>query len=458
MFSSVLLFTFLALATLIYSQSLTGDRILIVLPSLNSKKNYSELFKILRDSNYKISLKTNKDKELKLVEFHEKTYDHAIFLCSDCNNVITQSIYFVVEYGAFLNKDIIVDFVKAGGNLVFAFDENISAVNRRIATEFGIKFQPKNSVLVDHTNYLQGDSQNNSDRSTIIAKNISENKYILSRDQNTKTEIYYKGIGHTISRESQLITPILKNSITACSVKVGDNENIKEKSSSDVLEGANLNLISVFQAKNNARVAFLGSTEMISDKFLTLKTSTNAYGNTNLLTDLIKWTFHERGVLKASEISHHKTGESEELSNYQVKDEIEYSVKLSQYVDGKWEAFDADDVQLEVRMIDPYIRTYLERVDLENSDSSLYKKNFILPDKYGVFKFNINYKRHGLSRLELIKVIPIHPLRHDEFPRFLSQAYPYYTSSILLLVGFLIFTAAGIFSSAFSKVVKTKAN
>ncbi|OMJ16451.1 Dolichyl-diphosphooligosaccharide-protein glycosyltransferase subunit wbp1, partial [Smittium culicis] len=129
------------------------------------------------------------------------------------------------------------------------------------------------------------------------------------------------------------------------------------------------------------------------------------------------------------------------------------------YDGGKWKPYKANDVQLEIRMIDPYIRTNLDPSVSKNSKTATtFSKEFMLPDKYGTFKFVVNYKRTGISSLLVENIIPIEPLRHDQFPRFLTQAYPYYTSSLLLLSGFVIICYMFIFSSKFNQTPSTQAS
>lgn len=58
---------------------------------------------------------------------------------------------------------------------------------------------------------------------------------------------------------------------------------------------------------------------------------------------------------------------------------------------------------------------------------------------YGVFKFVIDYKREGLTPIELQQQISVRPFRHNEFERFISAAYPYYVSAFSCMVAFWIF-------------------
>jgi len=114
-------------------------------------------------------------------------------------------------------------------------------------------------------------------------------------------------------------------------------------------------------------------------------------------------------------------------------------------------------VQLELIMLDPYIRKTLDQVPLdEESTVGTFTTTLQLPDQYGVFKFTVNYKRHGLSYVESVTTVGIHPFRHDQYPRFISQAKPYYTSAASMGVGLLIFSFVYLWGGLDSSVKTTK--
>lgn len=100
-----------------------------------------------------------------------------------------------------------------------------------------------------------------------------------------------------------------------------------------------------------------------------------------------------------------------------------------------WEAYVADDVQLEVIMLDPQIRTALH-----HDGNGHYHAAFNLPGMFGMYKFKVNYLRHGYGGIVQSAVNPVHPFRHNEYDRFLVSAYPYYMSSFSMMVGFFLFS------------------
>ena len=86
-------------------------------------------------------------------------------------------------------------------------------------------------------------------------------------------------------------------------------------------------------------------------------------------------------------------------------------------------------------MLDPYIRknlTYVEEHD--NGDYSTVDRGreeddeqiIHVPDVYGVYKFRLFYQRQGVSFINENTQVSIRPFKHNEFPRFILAAYPYY--------------------------------
>jgi oligosaccharyltransferase complex subunit beta len=94
------------------------------------------------------------------------------------------------------------------------------------------------------------------------------------------------------------------------------------------------------------------------------------------------------------------------------------------------------DLQVEFTMLDPHIRTALLPV---SGKQGLYRAAFRVPDRHGVFKFVLDYRRRGWTTLKAAMVVPVVPPRHDGYPRFLSAAWPYYAGAISTSIGFLVF-------------------
>ena len=119
-----------------------------------------------------------------------------------------------------------------------------------------------------------------------------------------------------------------------------------------------------------------------------------------------------------------------------------YEITLQQH-DGAgnssaWKPFGADDLQFEFTMLDPFIRKALPAV-ASASDSTTYATTFVAPDRHGVFKFVVDYWRPGWTYIRAADRTSVVPLRHDEHPRFIVGAYPFYTGALSSSACFLFF-------------------
>ena len=61
--------------------------------------------------------------------------------------------------------------------------------------------------------------------------------------------------------------------------------------------------------------------------------------NEAFAVEATKWVFHERGVLRASNLRHHPPGSSEPSDHYRITDDLEFAVDLHEYRDGAWQPY-----------------------------------------------------------------------------------------------------------------------
>lgn len=120
-------------------------------------------------------------------------------------------------------------------------------------------------------------------------------------------------------------------------------------------------------------------------------------------------------VLRIDETTHHRVNSTTPLEQYTTNDDIAsltfiltlffltyfqvYEARISGY-DSKtstWTPYSGlKDLQLEFTMLDPHIRTALLPV---KGQPGKYSVTFRAPDRHGVFKFVINYKRKGYASI-----------------------------------------------------------
>ena len=177
-----------------------------------------------------------------------------------------------------------------------------------------------------------------------------------------------------------------------------------------------------------------------------MKVDGKKVGNKAFANDLLRWVFHETLVIKSNFLQHHAPNSTYLNPDvYRVEDPVTVSYSLSQYNpdNQSYEPFttpDSNPVQLEVNMLDPYIRTVLPPVS-NDSTATIYSKTITLPDHYGVFNFKIQHRVPGYTYVNDRVQFTIRHRQHNEYPRFIKSAWAYYSGWLSVSIGFLVFCA-----------------
>ncbi|BHF81177.1 hypothetical protein SprV_0702430700 [Sparganum proliferum] len=287
------------------------------------------------------------------------------------------------EFGGNIDVKKLTRFVDEGGNILVAGSSDIGEAIKDFGSDCGVEFDDEKTTVIDHMNY---DVMDEGKHNLIIVD-----------------------------------TPITNYPTTV---------------------GRNTQLITGLQARNDARVLFVGSLDFFSDEFFLSGTvhsqtgkSHNVSGNQELSENLALWTFKETGVLRVSSVHHNKVGEKDSRREYTIKDDIIFSIDIEMKgLDGAWKPFVADDVQVELIRIDPFIRRTLPH------KGNKYEVQLKLPDVYGVFKLVVDYHRTGYTHLFTSNQISVRPFTHTQYERFIISAYPYYASAISMMAGVLVFS------------------
>lgn len=102
-------------------------------------------------------------------------------------------------------------------------------------------------------------------------------------------------------------------------------------------------------------------------------------------------------------------------------------------------------------MLEPYYSVILERENVGDASVATYSYKFRVPDRLGIFRFVIDYRRYGLTFLDEQCEVSVIQWRHDAFPRYLTRAMPFYVSVFVLMAAFFLFVTTFLFSD-FQKV------
>ncbi|XP_021896719.1 dolichyl-diphosphooligosaccharide--protein glycosyltransferase 48 kDa subunit-like [Carica papaya] len=408
----------------------TDRRILVLVDDFALKSSHSLYFKSLQSRGFELDFKLADDPKISLQRYGQYFYDGLILFCPT-----------IERFGGSIDLAAIFDFVDTGHDLIIAADANASDLIRELATEFGVDFdEDPAAMVIDHTGYAVSDTEG--DHTLIAGDDFIKSEAILGSEK-IEAPVLFQGIGHSLNPVNSLALKVLSASPSAYSA----NPNSK-LSNPPSLIGSNIALVSVVQARNNARTVVTGSLSMFSNRFFQSgvqkagsSTKHEKSSNEQFLTELSKWVFHERGHLKAVNVRHHKVGEVNEPSMYRINDDLEYLVEIHEWSGKSWEPYVADDVQVQFYMMSPYVLK-----TLSTDKKGLYSTTFKVPDVYGVFQFKVEYQRLGYTSLSLSKQIPVRPYRHDEYERFIPAAYPYYGAAFSMMAGFFILTVVHLYN------------
>eukprot|EP00262_Sarcandra_glabra_P002092 TRINITY_DN12348_c0_g1_i1.p1 TRINITY_DN12348_c0_g1~~TRINITY_DN12348_c0_g1_i1.p1 ORF type:complete len:436 (-),score=61.57 TRINITY_DN12348_c0_g1_i1:475-1782(-) len=402
----------------------TDQRILVLVDDLAIKSSHSIFFNSLKTRGFDLDFKLADDPKLSLQRYGQYLYDGLILFSPS-----------IERFGGSMDLAAVLDFVDSGHDLIFAADASASDLIRDIATECGLDFdEDPSAVVIDHTGYAVSETEGDH---TLIASDDFIRSDVILGDKKIEAPVLFRGIGHSLNAANSLVLKVLSASPSAYSA------NPKTKlSSPPSLTGPAISLVSIVQARNNARILISGSLDLFSNRFFRSSvqkagssTKHEKSGNEQFVTELSKWVFHERGHLKAVNVRHNKVGETVEPAMYRINDDLEYFIEIYEWSGKTWRPYVADDVQVQFYMMSPYVLK-----TLSNDQKGLYSTSFRVPDVYGVFQFKVEYQRVGYTSLSLAKQIPVRPFRHNEYERFIPAAYPYYGASFSTMAGFFVFT------------------
>jgi len=294
---------------LVCARSINGDRLLII-DEGELRNTYKAYIGDLEQRGFQLTYLSPKSPELDLFSYGERNWDHLLLLPPKSK-----------AYGPKLTSQLLVEFLNKGGNILVLQDPtNTPEQLRDLARELEIGLAPKGDVVVDHFNWLPGVEGNDRSHNVILAKKpvtgpFTKNYFGGNNDQ--EEYVTFRGTGHTLGN-SPLVQPILQASRTAY---VYDPREETIKSENPWTAGQQLYLASGFQARNNARIAFVGSAESFNDEFQSLdglRKGPNGHkvtiSNRGFANDVTAWAFREIGVVEVRSVAHYPTKDAGKLS------------------------------------------------------------------------------------------------------------------------------------------------
>jgi oligosaccharyltransferase complex subunit beta len=429
------------------------------IPSIVISKSLNWILTHALERGYQLSfLNPKKDTGATLTKYEERLYDHIVLFPQKLKGTTTCLKFCVsvnvLAMGSNLTPQILVEFLNDGGNILLAASPSTSESLRDFARELDIDLPPRDSLFADHFSFHSSSPKNH----TLVV--LDEDNFlplphvntILSEETRGK-KFVYRGAAHGLGTGPFLL-PLIRGKSTSY---VYDGKEDLDTVEDPYVSGTQAFLVSAFQARNNARVVVTSSLDMFSDEYspymtilsarlLSVKVDGKENGNKALADDLTAWVFQETLVIKSNYLQH-QAPNSTDLNPkvYRVETPVTVSLSLSKYnpTSQSWEQFTTPEnfpVQLSVNMLDPYIRTALPPTSSLDTET-IYSRTFILPDHYGVFNFKVEHRVPGYTYIYEREQFTIRHRQHNEYPRFITGAWSYYTGWLSVVVGFLVFSA-----------------
>jgi len=410
------------------AKSSTGNSVLVVLEKGLDKADYSLFFDDLRSRGYELTFRAPKDQKPAVWEYDVPQFAHVIMFAPTtktfAEDLSPQSLYHLLKESP-------------STNLLIALSPQLTPLSS-FASEFALGLPPPNTPLISHFPVRAGPR-------IIVPVPLPSNPHpLLSKDINP---ILFEGQAHIVG-DNPLLFPILNAPAESFSSEGEEDRTADalveaaDKGGEGLWAGSKMSVVSGFQATNGGRVAFAGGVQLFSNKaFKGTVDGGKKSGNAQFAHDLTAWTFQETLVYLVDSATHHLASDptKTQKDRYTINDELTFTMQLSQY-DPVRSAYiaksDITDMQLEFTMLDPFIRTGLKAVP---GVPGAYSLTFRAPDRHGVFKFVVDYKRKGFTPVHVALQAAIVPPRHDGYPRFLSAAWPYYAGAFSTSIGFIFF-------------------
>lgn len=234
---------------------------------------------------------------MSLFQYGERAYDHVLLFPPTSK-----------AYGPSLTPGIILDYLKAEGNVLLALSGSSATPNQitSLLLELDIHLpSDRNALVVDHFNY---DTNSASEKHDVLL--VPPPKQLRSDSKNffagDGVIAVPRAVGQTLGNSSPLLAPILRAPSTAYSYNPkDDSEGLEDLFAS----GDQIALVSALQARNSARFTVLGSAEMLENTWFDAKVRNNGQNiktvNREFAKHLTEWAFKEVGVLKVGRLFHH---------------------------------------------------------------------------------------------------------------------------------------------------------
>ncbi|KAJ2019605.1 hypothetical protein IWW57_005088, partial [Coemansia sp. S610] len=126
------------------AKSVSGDRVLVLVPKVEAAKLYSQFLDSLTSRGFDLSVRAATNTSVALQVDGVRIYDHAVVLSPESKKL-----------GANLSVRDFASFVDDGGNLIVAASSELSELGRKFAARFGVEYEKRGTAVIDHVAHLR---------------------------------------------------------------------------------------------------------------------------------------------------------------------------------------------------------------------------------------------------------------------------------------------------------------
>ncbi|TFL01061.1 dolichyl-diphosphooligosaccharide-protein glycosyltransferase [Pterulicium gracile] len=435
----------LGLSAFVRAKSSQGDDVLVILDPKLNRDDYSLFFGGLEKDGYSLTFRAPKDVKPKIIKDDVPSFSHVILFTPETKG-----------YASDITPQSLIHLLSLSTNLLITSSPKQTLLTA-LSSEFSLIPAPPSSPLLSHF-------PARSDPPTLLPIPVPDPIDPKSEyadhplaippicSPHTKA-VWYEGTAWALGN-NPLLFPILRAPKESFVSDASGDEGAEgvvdaaEKGGEGLWAGSSLAVAAGFQTREGARVVWVGGVEVFSDRLAAKEIAPGVpSGNTRFTRDIAAWAFQESLVLRISHISHHLASSPPLVGSnttnlptqYTTNDKLTYTAHISIYnpSSSTWTPHvSLPSPQMAFTMLDPHILTTLSH---SPSHAGTYTTTFRAPDRHGVFKFVLDYRRKGWTWLKSEEKVAVVPPRHDGYPRFLSAAWPYYAGAVSTSVGFVLF-------------------
>lgn len=247
-----------------------------------------------------------------------------------------------VELESKLKVRDIINYFDVGGNVIVIGDIDTSFSYRKLFYGFGVELEESGTRLKDHFS-------NHGSVTTVATLNYDQVSPFFNQGAGKKP-LLYEGIGlNLVNYDNYQLYNLIKAEPTTFS----KNELTKVA----VKAGTTISLTVGVQGLNNARAILSGSLFFFSNEAL----SQTDFGNKQVVEDLINWTLKRKGIVRVKSMSYHGVDVEHKETLFNVGEKLFFTAEIEELdsSSGEWKPYMAEDLQVELVMLDPWVRTTL---------------------------------------------------------------------------------------------------